>query len=103
MTAKKSSSGKKGAKRSGPAKKSGRTSAEAARTAQDDIALPPQRNCGTMANHMHLLETNPGFRSNLFALEEATQKYRSTGLKIGDVPIATIKVIVHVVYHTPEQ
>ena len=70
---------------------------------EEDIALPAHRNCGTMANHMRLLEMYPGFRSNLFALEEATAKYRSTGLKIGDVPLATIKVVVNVVYHAAEQ
>ncbi len=68
-----------------------------------DIALPPHRNCGTMANHMRLLEMYPGFRDKLFALEEATQKYRSTGKPISAVKIATMKVVVNVVYNTPSQ
>lgn len=65
--------------------------------------LPPQRSCGTMSNHMRLLEMYPSFRDRLFKLETATQKYRSTGLKIGSVPVATIKVVVHVVYNDPSQ
>jgi hypothetical protein len=65
--------------------------------------LPPQRSCGTMANHMALLEMYPSFRTRLFKLEEQTAKYRSTGLKIGAVPVATIKVVVNVVYNDPSQ
>ena len=65
--------------------------------------LPPQRSCGTMSNHMRLLEMYPSFRDRLFKLETATQKYRSTGLKIGSVPVATIKVVVHVVYNDASQ
>jgi hypothetical protein len=65
--------------------------------------LPPQRSCGTMSNHMRLLEMYPGFRDRLFKLEEQTAKYRNTGLKITAVPIATVKVIVHVVYKDPSQ
>ena len=65
--------------------------------------LPPQRSCGTMSNHMRLLEMYPSFRDRLFKLETATQKYRSTGLKIGSVPVANIKVVVHVVYNDPSQ
>jgi hypothetical protein len=65
--------------------------------------LPPQRSCGTMSNHMRLLEMYPSFRDRLFKLEEQTSRYRNTGLKITEVPIATIKVIVHVVYNNEAQ
>jgi hypothetical protein len=71
--------------------------------ADDDTSLPPRRNCGTMANHMRLLEMYPSFRDSLFKLEEQTAKYRNSGEKITTVPIATIKVIVNVVYQTPAQ
>ena len=84
-------------------KSASRTKSAATDVEQESIALPPQRNCGTMANHMRLLEMYPGFRSALFQLEEATQKYRSTGLKIAEVPLATIKVVVNVVYKNPDQ
>ena len=65
--------------------------------------LPPRRNCGTMSNHMRLLEMYPSFRDRLFKLEEQTAKYRNTGEKITTVPIVTVKVIVHVVYKDPSQ
>ena len=69
----------------------------------EDISLPLQRRCGTMANHMRLLELYPHFRANLFALEEATQQYRSTGKRLADEKIATIKVVVNVVYNSAVQ
>ena len=65
--------------------------------------LPPHRSCGTMANHYHLLETYPSFRARQFKLEEQTQRYRSTGLKIAAVAVANIKVVVNVVYNDPTQ
>src|SRR6185295_7726383 len=65
--------------------------------------LPPRRNCGTMSNHMRLLEMYPSFRDRLFKLEEQTAKYRNSGEKITTVPIKTVKVIVHVVYKDPSQ
>ena len=52
--------------------------------------LPPQRSCGTMANHMRLLELNPGYHARLFALEQQTQKFRSAALKTSDLKLATI-------------
>ena len=52
---------------------------------------------------MRLLEMNPSFRDRLFKLEEQTAKYRATGLRIGDVPIATIRVVVNVVFNDPSQ
>ena len=60
------------------------------RSAVDNAPLPPQRNCGTMSNHMRLLEMYPSFRDRLFKLEEQTAKYRNSGEKITAVPVATI-------------
>src|SRR3954467_4776154 len=77
--------------------------ARASAAAERAAPLPPQRNCGTMSNHMRLLEMYPSFRDRLFKLEEQTAKYRNTGLKISAVPVATINVIVHVVYNDPSQ
>jgi hypothetical protein len=85
--------------RKSAAKQAARKTAAAERAAP----LPPQRNCGTMSNHMRLLEMYPSFRDRLFKLEEQTAKYRSSDQKITTVPIATIKVIVHVVYKDPSQ
>src|SRR4051794_27512331 len=73
-------------------------------TESERAAQPPtRRNCGTMSNHMKLLETYPSFRSKLFALEEQTARFRSAGLRIGDLPVATIRVVVNVVYHDDSQ
>ena len=81
-----------------------RSSRQRASAAADRAApLPPRRTCGTMANHMRLLETNASFRNRLFALERQTEKYRSTGLRIAEVPIATIRVVVNVVYNVAAQ
>src|SRR5512133_3782834 len=101
MAAKKRSSpsSKKGTKRTGPKRARRRKSTAAERAAP----LPPRRSCGTMSNHMRLLEMYPGFRAKLFALEAQTAKYRASGLKVGDLPIATIKVVVNVVYKDDTQ
>ena len=80
-----------------------RAAAERDAAANRAAPLPPQRSCGTMSNHMRLLEMYPSFRDRLFKLEEQTSRYRNTGLKITEVPIATIKVIVHVVYNNEAQ
>jgi hypothetical protein len=96
MAAKKRSSGSK--KKAGTRRAGSKRGAQPTTAAERAAPLPPQRSCGTMSNHMRLLEMYPGFRAKLFALEQQTAKYRSTGLKIGDVPIATIKVVVNVVY-----
>jgi hypothetical protein len=101
MAAKKrsSTSSKRRTKRAGSKRADRRTSTAAERAAP----LPPRRSCGTMSNHMRLLEMYPGFRAKLFALEAQTAKYRSSGLKVGDLPIATIKVVVNVVYKDESQ
>jgi hypothetical protein len=97
-------------KRASASSKSSRSSKRATakkttveRSAVDDTALPPHRNCGTMSNHMRLLEMYPSFRDKLFKLEEATAKYRNSGERITTVPVATVKVVVHVVYQTAAQ
>lgn len=95
---------KKGAAKRVPKFRPGKELAGRARTVSErESALPPQRSCGTMSNHMRLLEMYPSFRDRQFKLETATQKYRSTGLKIGAVPVATIKVVVNVVYNDASQ
>jgi hypothetical protein len=107
MAAKKrrsASSKKASTKRAAAAKRTAKRTATKRTAAADRLApLPPQRSCGTMSNHMALLEMYPSFRAKQFALEEQTAKYRATGLKIGDIPIATIRVVVNVVYNDPSQ
>src|SRR4051812_28015953 len=94
---------KKRASTSSKARATKQAAAKSDAAANRAAPLPPQRSCGTMSNHMRLLEMYPSFRDHLFKLEEQTAKYRNTGLKITAVPIATIKVIVHVVYKDPSQ
>jgi hypothetical protein len=62
-----------------------------------------RRNCGTMAAHMALLEKYPAFRAHQFKLEQDTAKRRAKPFKVAKVPIATIKVVVNVVYRDPAQ
>ena len=66
---------------------------------------PPKlhRSCATMPVHMMLLEQFPAFHARQFRLEEATQRKRARALNVADLALATIKVIVHVVYNTPGQ
>ena len=94
---------KKRASSSKSSKRATDKKATAARSAVDKAPLPPQRNCGTMSNHMRLLEMYPSFRDRLFKLEEQTARYRNSGEKITEVPVATVRVIVHVVYQTAVQ
>lgn len=94
---------KKRASSSKSLKRAGAKKATVERSAVDNAPLPPQRNCGTMSNHMRLLEMYPSFRDRLFKLEEQTAKYRNSGEKITEVPVATIKVVVNVVYQTEVQ
>jgi hypothetical protein len=56
-----------------------------------------------MASHMRLLEMNPSFRDRLFRLEEQTSKFRMQAFKVATLPLATIRVIVHVVYNDASQ
>lgn len=64
---------------------------------------PLRRSCGAMAVHMALLEKHPAMHARLFRLEEATARRRTLGLKVGDLPLAKIKVVVHVVYRDAAQ
>jgi hypothetical protein len=89
MAAKKTRSAKKGTTK--------RSAAERA------APLPPQRSCGTMSNHMRLLEMYPSFRDRLFKLEAQTAAFRNTALAKSAQKLATIKVIVHVVYNDASQ
>src|SRR5256885_10243954 len=89
---------------SSSSKRTAKQAAERKTAAAERAApLPPRRNCGTMSNHMRLLEMYPSFRDRLFKLEEQTAKYRNSGEKITTVPIATIKVVVNIVYKDPSQ
>jgi hypothetical protein len=61
---------------------------------------PRRRTCGAMQHHYHLLETVPSFRTNLVALEHASQ----ARLRLAAVARTTpykITVVVHVV-HNPD-
>ena len=62
-----------------------------------------RRSCGTMAAHMMLLEQHPSFRANQMRLEGTTDRLRSAGLDLLKTRLATIKVVVNVVYKTAEQ
>jgi len=64
---------------------------------------PARRMCGAMSAHMRLLEMNPTFRGNQFKLENDTAKLRSTAINLATVPVASINVIVHVVFNTDAQ
>jgi hypothetical protein len=98
MAARKKRAGRKSGKRATT------RSAASNRTAAERAApLPPRRSCGTMASHMRLLEMNPSFRDRLFRLEEQTSKFRMQAFKVATLPLATIRVIVHVVYNEASQ
>lgn len=61
---------------------------------------PPQRRqCGTMAAHFRLLESDPGFRMRQMALENAVSRRMLAGM-VARVGITTIPVVVHVVFRT---
>jgi len=62
-----------------------------------------RRSCGTMAVHMMLLEKHPSFRARQFKLETETSRRRAIGFKVSALKLATIKVIVNVVYKTKAQ
>lgn len=62
-----------------------------------------RRSCGAMQVHMRLLETNPSFRGNQFKLENDIAKLRTSAFDLATVPIATINVVVHVVFNTAAQ
>jgi len=62
-----------------------------------------RRSCGAMGVHMMLLEKYPAFRAHQFKLERETARVRAAELDLARVELATIKVIVHVVYKTDAQ
>ena len=64
---------------------------------------PLHRSCGAMAAHMLLLEQHPAFRARQFRLERATAAHRTRAVDVSELPIARMKVIVHVVYRDAAQ
>jgi len=81
------------------AKKTSGAKKTAKRASKKDAPLQ-RRACGAMSAHMRLLEMNPSFRGNQFKLENATSKLRASASDARLSAIATIKVVVHVVYKT---
>ena len=67
------------------------------------LEVPPRRSCGTMAVHMMLLEKYPLFRARQFQLEQDTTKRRSTGVSLAKLSLATVNVVVNVIFQTAEQ
>jgi len=56
-----------------------------------------------MAAHMGLLERFPAFRAHQFLLERDTARRRTREVDLARLKLATIKVIVHVVYRVPAE
>jgi hypothetical protein len=70
----------------------------ARRKASKDVPL--RRSCGAMAVHMGMLERYPGFRDRQARLERETARLRASPLLVARARIATVKVVVNVVYRT---
>ncbi|HSD44496.1 MAG TPA: zinc metalloprotease [Burkholderiales bacterium] len=70
----------------------------ARRKTQQDVPL--RRSCGTMAVHMGMLERYAGFRERQARLERETARMRASPLLVARARIATVKVVVNVVYRT---
>ena len=92
------------------AKKSAKKVSAKKATAKNAKSIPSEkpvtlkrRSCGAMQVHMRLLETNPSFRGNQFKLENDIAKLKTSAFNLATVPIATINVVVHVVFNTPAQ
>lgn len=64
---------------------------------------PLRRQCGAMAAHFRLLETDSNFRTIQAELEEATKLRLARGTDAFRTTTVTIPVVVHVVYMTPQQ
>lgn len=62
-------------------------------------APPKRRQCGAMAAHFRLLETDPGFRQRQLNLESAVARRMVTGLVALTGGPTTIPVVVHVVFN----
>lgn len=66
--------------------------------ADDDIDEPPkQRSCGVMAEFHRIAERDPGYRTRLAGIEDATQR-RVARMNVAKLVAVTIPVVVHVVY-----
>jgi len=63
---------------------------------------PMRRQCGTMAVHFRLLETDPSFRQRQTDLERATAQ-RMISRAAFRPGVTTIPVVVHVVYNTASE
>lgn len=64
--------------------------------------IPPIRKCGTMEVHNRLLEQYPTFRKNLVEFENLVARRARSGAA-ARTALATIKMVVHVVYNTPDE
>lgn len=63
------------------------------------FAASAQRNCGTMDQHQHLMNTHPEMQENRELLEQHTQRYvREHGEEKATGIVYNIPVVVHVVY-----
>jgi hypothetical protein len=62
--------------------------------------VPLRRSCGTMAVHMGMLERCAGFRERQARLERETARMRASPLLAARARVATVKVVVNVVYRT---
>lgn len=88
---------KKGSKNNANEEKAGNT----AKIVED--LTPLRRQCGAMAAHFRLLETDDNFRTIQASLEEATKARLARGTDAFRTTTVTIPVVVHVVYMTPQQ
>ena len=74
-----------------------------AKTKRTGDAVPLRRSCGAMAAHMSLLERFPAFRARQFRLEQETARRRTEEVNLAKLKLATIKVIVNVLYRVPAE
>ena len=74
-----------------------------AKTKRTGDTVPLRRSCGAMAAHMSLLERFPAFRARQFRLEQETARRRTEEVNLAKLKLATIKVIVNVVYRVPAE
>jgi len=63
---------------------------------------PRIRNCGTMEVHHRLMELHPEFRLSLASFEVGIARRAASG-QTARASLATIKVVVHVVYNSPSE
>ncbi len=67
---------------------------------QPPVVTPQRRECGTMAAHFRLLETDPGFRQRQLDIESLVARRRVSGMVARGGKPTTIPVVVHVVFNT---